>query len=50
MKKDDRITSVLLALIGLYVAFEGYSLKIGTLKNPKPGFLILWTEIGRAHV
>jgi putative tricarboxylic transport membrane protein len=45
MKKNDRITSLLLALLGLYVAFEGYSLKIGSLQNPKPGFLVLWAGI-----
>ncbi len=45
MKNNDRITSLLLALVGLYVAWEGYGLKIGTLQHPKPGFLILWTGI-----
>jgi putative tricarboxylic transport membrane protein len=45
MKHNDRITSLLLALLGLYVAFEGYSLKIGSLQNPKPGFLVLWAGI-----
>jgi len=45
LKKNDRITSLLLALLGSYVAFEGYSLKIGSLQNPKPGFLVLWAGI-----
>jgi putative tricarboxylic transport membrane protein len=45
LKNNDRITSLLLALLGLYVAFEGYSLKIGSLQNPKPGFLVLWAGI-----
>lgn len=42
MKKNDRITSLLLALLGVYVAFEGYALEIGSLQSPKPGFLVLW--------
>lgn len=45
MKNNDRITSLLLASLGLYVAFEGYCLKIGSLQNPKPGFLVLWAGI-----
>jgi putative tricarboxylic transport membrane protein len=45
LKNNDRITSLLLALLGSYVAFEGYSLKIGSLQNPKPGFLVLWAGI-----
>lgn len=45
MKNNDRITSLLLALLGLYVAFEGYSLKLGSLQNPKPGFTVLWAGI-----
>jgi putative tricarboxylic transport membrane protein len=45
LKSNDRITSLLLALLGLYVAFEGYSLKIGSLQDPKPGFMVLWAGI-----
>jgi putative tricarboxylic transport membrane protein len=45
MKINDRVTSLLLALLGLYVAFEGYALKMGTLQSPKPGFLIFWAGI-----
>jgi putative tricarboxylic transport membrane protein len=45
MKNNDRITSLLLAILGLYVAGEGYGLKIGTLQQPQPGFLIFWAGI-----
>lgn len=45
MKSNDRITSLLLALVGSYVAFEGYALKIGSLQDPKPGFMVLWAGI-----
>ena len=45
MKKNDQITSGILFLFGLYVAFEGYSLQLGSLNNPKAGFLIFWTGI-----
>jgi putative tricarboxylic transport membrane protein len=40
MKIHDRYTSILWCLFGLYLAYEGYSLKLGTLKDPKSGFLI----------
>jgi len=42
MKKTDRIQSFLWALFGLYIAFEGYQLKLGTPRAPKAGFLIFW--------
>jgi putative tricarboxylic transport membrane protein len=45
MKKIDRIQSLLWALFGFYIAFEGYQLKLGTPRAPKPGFLIFWMGI-----
>jgi putative tricarboxylic transport membrane protein len=45
MKKTDRIQSLLWALFGFYIAFEGYRLKLGTPRAPKPGFLIFWMGI-----
>jgi len=45
LKSNDRITSLLLSLFGSYVAFEGYALKIGSLQDPKPGFMVLWAGI-----
>lgn len=45
LKKSDRYTSVFWGLFGLYIAFEGYQLKTGTLRNPKSGFFIFWLGI-----
>ncbi len=42
MEKSDRCTSVLYAAFGLFIAFEGYRLELGTLRAPKPGFLVFW--------
>jgi putative tricarboxylic transport membrane protein len=39
---NDRYTSLLWAVIGFYIAFEGYRLKLGTLHNPGSGFIIFW--------
>ncbi len=43
MKEKDRWTSIILAVIGFYVAYEGYRLNLGTLNNPKAGFMVFWT-------
>lgn len=40
MKENDRYTSIIWTALGLYVAFEGYRLELGTFHNPKCGFLI----------
>jgi putative tricarboxylic transport membrane protein len=45
MKKNDRSISLILVVFGLYIAFEGYRLKLGTFHEPKPGFLIFWAGI-----
>jgi len=45
LKKSDRYTSVFWGLFGLYIAFEGYQLKTGTLRNPKSGFFVFWLGI-----
>lgn len=45
MEKSDRYTSVLYAAFGLFIAFEGYRLELGTLRAPKPGFLVFWGGI-----
>jgi putative tricarboxylic transport membrane protein len=42
MQKNDRLTSLVLAVFGLYIAFEGYRLGLGTLYKPKAGFLVFW--------
>ena len=42
MKKTDRIQSLIWGLLGLYIAFAGVQLKLGTPRAPKPGFLIFW--------
>ena len=43
MRSNDRYSSILWGILGLYIAYEGYALKLGTLKDPKSGFLIFWT-------
>ncbi len=43
MRNNDRYTSLLWGILGLYIVYEGYVLKLGTLKDPKSGFLIFWT-------
>lgn len=45
MKKSDWYTSIIYAAFGLYIAFEGYRLELGTLRAPKPGFLVFWAGI-----
>lgn len=45
MKEKDIWTSLLLAVIGFYVAYEGYQLNLGTVNNPKAGFMIFWTGL-----
>lgn len=40
MKKSDRYTSVIYAAFGLYIAFEGYRLELGSFRAPKPGFMV----------
>jgi putative tricarboxylic transport membrane protein len=45
MKRSERIQSLLWGLFGLYIAFEGVQLKLGTPRAPKPGFLIFWMGV-----
>ncbi len=45
MKKRDRSSSVIWGALGIYIAFEGYRLDLGTLGNPKCGFLIFWAGV-----
>jgi len=45
MKNNDRLTSLFLAAVGLYVAFEGTRLGLGSLQKPRAGFLIFWVGI-----
>lgn len=45
MEKSDRYTSIIYAAFGLFIAFEGYRLELGTLRAPKPGFLVFWGGI-----
>jgi putative tricarboxylic transport membrane protein len=42
MKKRDRSSSIIWGGLGIYIAYEGYKLDLGTLSNPKCGFLIFW--------
>jgi len=43
MKPRDRWTSLFWAGVGLYIAYEGHRLKLGTLGSPNCGFFIFWT-------
>jgi hypothetical protein len=45
MKNHDRLTSILLGTLGIYIAIEGYYLELGALNKPKPGFLVFWAGI-----
>lgn len=42
MKKNDRYAAILLAFLGVYVSWEGYSLGLGFINKPKPGFMVFW--------
>lgn len=45
MRKSNRIQSLLWAVFGLYIAYEGFLLKLGTARAPKPGFMIFWMGV-----
>jgi hypothetical protein len=45
MRKSNRIQALLWAGFGLYVAYEGFLLKLGTARAPKPGFMIFWMGV-----
>jgi putative tricarboxylic transport membrane protein len=45
MKENNRYSAIFWAVSGLYIAFEGYRLHLGTLQESKPGFLIFWAGI-----
>jgi len=45
MRKSDRIQALLWAVFGLYLAYEGFLLKLGTGRAPKPGFMIFWMGV-----
>ena len=38
--RHDRYTSLILGVLGLYVAFEGWKLQLGTFQQPKAGFMV----------
>ena len=45
MTRHDRYTSLILGALGLYVAFEGWRLEVGTFQQPKAGFMVFWGGI-----
>lgn len=45
MRRSDRIQATLWALFGLYLMYEGFLLKLGTGRAPKPGFMIFWVGV-----
>ncbi len=42
MTRYDRYTSLIWGAFGLYIAFEGWRLQLGTIYQPKSGFLVFW--------
>jgi putative tricarboxylic transport membrane protein len=45
MKRQDRSSSIIWGALGIYIAYEGYKLDLGTLGNPKSGFFIFWAGV-----
>ena len=45
MRQRDRWTSLFWAGVGLYLAYQGHRLKLGTLGSPNCGFFIFWTGL-----
>jgi len=45
MRKSERIQALLWAVFGLYLTYEGFLLKLGTGRAPKPGFMIFWMGV-----
>jgi putative tricarboxylic transport membrane protein len=45
MRKSDRIQALLWAVFGLYITYQGFLLKLGTGRAPRPGFMIFWTGV-----
>lgn len=45
MINSNRIQALLWAVFGLYVSYEGFLLKLGTLRAPRPGFMIFWMGV-----
>jgi putative tricarboxylic transport membrane protein len=45
MRKSNRIQALLWAAFGLYITYQGFLLKLGTARAPKPGFMIFWMGV-----
>ena len=45
MRTSNRIQALLWALFGLYITYQGFLLKLGTARAPKPGFMIFWMGV-----
>jgi putative tricarboxylic transport membrane protein len=45
MTRHDRYTSLIWGLFGLYIAFEGWRLQLGSVHQPKSGFIVFWAGI-----
>lgn len=46
MKKREFWASLFWAVLGLVIAFKCLEYKVGTLRQPEPGFLPFWAGIG----
>jgi putative tricarboxylic transport membrane protein len=42
MTSHDRYTSLIWGMFGLYIACEGWRLQLGTVHQPKSGFIVFW--------
>jgi putative tricarboxylic transport membrane protein len=45
MGRADRISGIFWLVFSLFVSFQSYTLGLGTLHQPGPGFLFFWTGI-----
>lgn len=45
MGKADEVSSIVLFILGLFIAYTSYRLGIGTLNSPGPGFVTFWCGI-----
>lgn len=45
MGKRGSIEALLWAVFGLYVMSQGFLLKLGTARAPKPGFMVFWVGV-----
>lgn len=45
MRKYDQVSTFFWFLFGLYIIQEGYTIHLGKLRDPGPGFLLFWCGV-----